>query len=70
METVEVRIPKSLYARIEKICKESNCSSVDELIVKMLREKASEIEEELYGAGVSEEERKAIIERLKQFGYL
>lgn len=65
-----IEIPKSLYARIEKICEDVECKNVNDLIVKMLREKISEFEDELYAVGVSEEERREIVERLKKLGYL
>ncbi|UXD21562.1 hypothetical protein IPA_05440 [Ignicoccus pacificus DSM 13166] len=70
MESVQVLIPKSLYTRVEKLCKEISCEDVNELLVRLLRERVSEVEEEIFSAGVSEEEREEIVKRLKEKGYL
>jgi len=66
-----VSIPESLFRRIEKLIKGSGFRSVSEFVTFVLRQVVADMEaEKLKGEGLTEEERKAIIERLKRLGYL
>jgi hypothetical protein len=67
--SVSVEIPKSLYERVRRIAEQYG-EDVNELLVNLLRECVTKVEEELSSEGVSEEEKKEIIERLKKLGYL
>jgi len=69
-ETFCIEIPRSLYNRMKRICDEVDCDNINDFVIKMLREKISELEEELYAVGVTDKERREIIERLKKLGYL
>ena len=70
-ETVEVRIPLTLYRRIQQLLEGTGFSSVDQFIVYVLRDAVARMEEErLASSEVSEEEKKRIIERLRSLGYL
>lgn len=64
-------IPESLFRRIEKLIEGSGFRSVSEFVTFVLRQVVADMEaEKLKGEGLTEEERKAIIERLKRLGYL
>ncbi len=64
-------IPESLFRRIEKLIEGSGFKSVSEFVTFVLRQVVADMEaEKLRGEGLTEEERKAIIERLKRLGYL
>ena len=66
-----VSIPESLFKRIEKLIEGSGFRSVSEFVTFVLRQVVADMEaEKLKGEGLTEEERKAIIERLKRLGYL
>jgi Arc/MetJ-type ribon-helix-helix transcriptional regulator len=66
-----VSIPESLFRRIEKLIEGSGFKSVSEFVTFVLRQVVADMEaEKLRGEGLTEEERKAIIERLKRLGYL
>jgi Arc/MetJ-type ribon-helix-helix transcriptional regulator len=66
-----VSIPESLFRRIEKLIEGSGFRSVSEFVTFVLRQVVADMEaEKLKGEGLTEEERKAIIERLKRLGYL
>jgi len=66
-----VSIPESLFRRIEKLIEGSGFKSVSEFVTFVLRQVVADMEaEKLKGEGLTEEERKAIIERLKRLGYL
>ena len=70
-DTVEVRIPRSLYRRIEQLLEGTGFQSVDQFVVYVLRDAVARMEEERLASGeVSEEEKKRIIERLRSLGYL
>ncbi len=64
-------IPESLFKRIEKLIEGSGFKSVSEFVTFVLRQVVADMEaEKLKGEGLTDEERKAIIERLKRLGYL
>ena len=64
-------IPESLFKRIEKLIEGSGFKSVSEFVTFILRQVVAEMEaEKLKGEGLTDDERKAIIERLKRLGYL
>ncbi len=66
-----VSIPISLYERIRKLIEGTGFTSVSQFVVYVLREVISEMEEEkIRSDSISEEEKKAIIERLKRLGYI
>jgi len=66
-----VSIPESLFKRIEKLIEGSGFKSVSEFVTFILRQVVAEMEaEKLKGEGLTDDERKAIIERLKKLGYL
>ena len=66
-----VSIPISLYERIRKMIEGTGFTSVSQFVVYVLREVISEMEEEkIRSDSISEEEKKAIIERLKRLGYI
>ena len=66
-----VSIPVTLYERIRKLIEGTGFTSVSQFVTYVLREVVAEMEEEkLRSEAVSEEEKKAIIERLKRLGYL
>jgi len=66
-----VSIPISLYKRIRKLIEGTGFTSVSQFVVYVLREVISEMEEEkIRSDSISEEEKKAIIERLKRLGYI
>ena len=66
-----VSIPESLFKRIEKLIEGSGFKSVSEFVTFILRQVVAEMEaEKLKGEGLTDDERKAIIERLKRLGYL
>jgi Arc/MetJ-type ribon-helix-helix transcriptional regulator len=66
-----VSIPESLFKRIEKLIEGSGFKSVSEFVTFVLRQVVADMEaEKLKGEGLTDEERKAIIERLKRLGYL
>ena len=64
-------IPESLFKRIEKLIEGSGFKSVSEFVTFVLRQVVADMEaEKLKGEGLTDEEKKAIIERLKRLGYL
>ncbi|MET1102406.1 MAG: hypothetical protein ABWW69_08045 [Pyrodictiaceae archaeon] len=66
-----ISIPVTLYERIKKLIEGTGFTSVSQFATYVLREVVAEMEEErLRSEAVSEEEKKAIIERLKRLGYL
>lgn len=66
-----VSIPVTLYERIKKLIEGTGFTSVSQFVTYMLREVVAEMEEEkLRSEGITEEERREIIERLKRLGYL
>jgi len=66
-----VSIPVTLYERIRRLIEGTGFTSVSQFVTYVLREVVASMEEEkLSSEAVSEEEKKAIIERLKRLGYL
>ncbi len=66
-----VSIPVTLYERIRRLIEGTGFTSVSQFVTYVLREVVAEMEEEkLRSDTVSEEEKKAIIERLKRLGYI
>ena len=66
-----VSIPVSLYERIQRLIEGTGFTSVSQFVTYVLREVVAEMEEEkLRSSGVTEEEKKEIIERLKRLGYI
>ena len=66
-----VSIPVTLYERIRKLIEGTGFTSVSQFVTYVLREVVAEMEEEkLRSEGITEEERREIIERLKRLGYL
>ncbi len=65
-ETVEIKIPKSLYDKIkDEVSKSNDFKSVEEYVIFVL-ESALEETEEVY----SPEEEEKVKERLRALGYL
>jgi len=66
-----VSIPVTLYERIKKLIEGTGFTSVSQFVTYVLREVVAEMEEEkLKSEGITEEERREIIKRLKRLGYL
>jgi Arc/MetJ-type ribon-helix-helix transcriptional regulator len=66
-----VSIPESLFKRIEKMIEGSGFKSVSEFVTFVLRQVVADMEaEKLREEGLTEEEKKAIVDRLKRLGYL
>ena len=66
-----VSIPVSLYEGIRRLIEDTGFTSVSQFVTYVLREVVAEMEEEkLRSEGVSEEEKRAIVERLRRLGYL
>ncbi len=70
MEFVQIKIPASLYKRVERLCQATECESVEEMIIKILRNRIAELEEEVFSDQISEKERQEIIKRLQELGYI
>jgi len=68
-EYTTVSIPRTLYERIKNIIKGTGFTSVSSFVTYVLREVVASYEEEKMEA-FSEEEKKAIIEKLKKLGYI
>ena len=66
-----VSIPVTLYERIQRRIEGTGFTSVSQFVTYVLREVVAEMEEEkLRSSGVSEEEKREIIERLRRLGYI
>ncbi len=66
-----VSIPVTLYERIRRLIEGTGFTSVSQFVTYVLREVVSRMEEEkLRSEGISEEEKREIIERLRRLGYL
>ena len=66
-----VSIPEALFKRIEKMIEGSGFKSVSEFVTFVLRQVVADMEaEKLREEGLTEEEKKAIVDRLKRLGYL
>lgn len=65
-----VSIPTSLYRRIKRLIRDTGFTSVSSFVTFVLREVVSAYEEEKFGDVFSEEEKKAIIDKLRKLGYI
>jgi len=66
-----VSIPVTLYERIKKLIEGTGFTSVSQFVTYVLREVVAQMEEEkLKSEGITEEEKREIIERLRRLGYL
>jgi len=66
-----VSIPVTLYNRIKELIRGTGFTSVSQFVTYVLREIVAEMERErLESEGISEEEKRKIIERLKRLGYI
>ncbi len=65
-----VSIPVTLYRRIKKIIEGTGFTSVSSFVTYVLREVVAAYEEEKAGEPFTEEEKRAIIEKLRKLGYL
>ena len=68
-DKVTIKIPRELYHRLSDMIKETGFSSVTEFIVFVMRSLASS-GELTKGGNSTEEEVKAVQERLRRLGYL
>ncbi len=68
-EYTTVSIPKPLYQRIKNIIKDTGFTSVSSFVIYVLREVVASYEQEKTEV-FSEEEKKAIIEKLRKLGYI
>ena len=68
-EYTTVSIPKPLYERIKNIIKDTGFTSVSSFVIYILREVVASYEQEKIEV-FSEEEKKAIIEKLRKLGYI
>ena len=67
-ELMEIAIPTSLYKQIEEKIKDSDIASVQDFVVKILKENLPKSEES--AEGLSKEEEDKVKERLKALGYM
>ncbi len=65
-----VSIPVTLYERIKNLINDTGFSSVSQFVIYVLREIASNMEEEKISSSLTDEEKNEIIERLKKLGYI
>ena len=65
-----VSIPVTLYKRIKNLIEGTGFTSVSSFVTYVLREVVARYEEEKSSQVFTEEEREAIIEKLKKLGYL
>jgi len=67
-EFTDIAIPNSLYKQIEEKIKGSDVASVQDFVVKVLKENLPKAEEP--AEGLSKEEEDKVKERLKALGYM
>jgi len=67
-EFTDVPIPTSLYKEIEAKIKDTDVASVEDYVVKVLKDSLPKGEKE--GEGLSEDEEAKVKERLKALGYM
>lgn len=66
-----VSIPVTLYGRVKELIRGTGFTSVSQFVTYILREVVVSMEKEkIESQVVSEEEKEAIIEKLKKLGYL
>lgn len=71
-ETKGVSVPAELYAKVSELVGRSGADSVDELVTRIVRDwvtKESSPKAKREPAVISEEDEKAVEERLKSLGY-
>lgn len=64
----DISIPISLYKQIEEKIKDSDIASVQDFVLKVLKENLPNTEES--AEGLSKEEEEKVKERLKALGYM
>lgn len=67
-EFTEVPIPAALYKEIEAKIKEMDIATVQEYVIKVLKDSLPKEEKE--GEGLSKDEEDKVKERLKALGYM
>ncbi len=65
----EIRIPGTLYRKIEKIIEGTSFESVSQFVTYVIREFIADMEG-MEGPSVPREDRERILERLKSLGYI
>ncbi|MGC9134833.1 MAG: hypothetical protein C0171_00495 [Caldisphaera sp.] len=65
-----VSIPITLYDRIKNLIQGTGFTSVSQFVIYVLRDVVANMEQEKMSSTISEEEKKEIIERLKNLGYI
>jgi hypothetical protein len=67
-EFTDIAIPSELYRKIEAKIKETHVASVQDYVIKVLKESLPKDEKE--EEGLSQEEEDKVKERLKALGYM
>jgi hypothetical protein len=67
-ELADISIPADLFKEIEEKIKDTDVSSVQDYVVKVLKDSLSESKKE--GEELSKEEEDKVKERLKALGYM
>ncbi len=65
-----VSIPTTLYRRIKKIIKGTGFTSVSSFVTYVLREVVTSYEDRIDEEPFTEEDKQAILEKLRKLGYL
>jgi len=65
-DKTKISIPKDLYQKIQEEIKDSDVKSVDEYVVRLLKEKFPEGSDDSF----SNEDEEKVKERLKALGYI
>lgn len=65
-----ISIPKVMYDRLKDLSIDSECNTVNEFIIKSLRERIAVYEAEKDGFELSKDDEERIKERLKELGYI
>lgn len=65
-DKIQISIPKDLYQKIEEDIKGSDVNSVEDYVIKLLKEKFPEKSDDSF----SEEDEEKVKERLKALGYI
>ncbi len=67
-ELTPISIPTTLYKEIETKIKDTDVASVEDYVIKVLKDSLSKSEME--GEGLSKDEEDKVKERLKALGYM
>ena len=67
-ELTNISIPTTLYKEIETKIKDTDVASVEDYVIKVLKDSLSKSEKE--GEGLSKDEEDKVKERLKALGYM